>query len=243
MDQKERRQNRMDLASSHLKKEKHTGTHGIYASLCNVDSFRIFLNDIKEPVESPVIQVNHFVACEKPSPYCVFYDAPVWISELVPFSYDLLEVASPTTELPKDPRVKSGTYALKDPGSLTWAFVTGQWYSAGSLFRLRKSSTPKAVVVHKKTQTPCTIDDFTRGIPSWTWCQLDIFVPKCRGEENREPVPLPEAVLCALLGQSQDLQDHSDSKSLEDTEETPKLFPSKYQFALSVSQETLLKWI
>jgi hypothetical protein len=193
--------------------------------------------------EKPLWQVNHFVGSKTVPSYAVFYDGPVWITELTPGSYGLLETTT-RGDLRKDPRILCGTYVVplssisSTPG---WTYIRKQWYPAGTLFRLVKNR-EGSLVVHKQATQACDPVEFEAGYASWTRSQTDIFVPKTL---PRPWTPLGPLVFYLTLKETRHA--NNEEKDLGDGNDplTPRLDLHKYSFALCLSKETLLNqgWI
>jgi hypothetical protein len=192
--------------------------NGVYPELCSRESLERAVLEMDPAPSGPLWQVNHFVGASKVPSYAVFYDGPVWITELHPGSYRLLQTASvPKPKL--DSRVLCGTHVTAFDPQVLWTSVSKQWYPPWTLFRLRPGI-EGSLVVHKVATDPCDLLEFETGMASWTRSQTDIFVPKTRARSH------------VSLGQL--------SRYLHPgTDATPRLSLSKYSFALELSPAQL----
>lgn len=221
--------------------------NGVYPDLCNVDSLARAVSEMNPVPQGPLWQVNHFVGSKKVPLYAVFYDGPVWITELYPTSYSLLLCATVPNGLRKDPRIRCGTYLVPIDVRLSWKPVTKRWYAPETLFRLVPNGVG-AVVLHKEAQTACNVQDFEAGYASWTEAQTDIFVPK---SVRRAYVQL--GVLARFLNPAQTQFQKQERRSIKNITlkeeefletDTPRIVLSKYSSALCLSEEQILApWI
>lgn len=210
------------MAMSHLRHMPKVGSNGVFASLCNVESLEQAIQTL--PPSGPIIQVNHFVSTLKPPKYAVYYRRPVCITELVPGSTHILEMAPVPTPLRLDPIVRTDVYAIEMPSG-PWRPVVCNTFLADCVFRLVKSSVPACLVVHKDVGVyrPGSLEAFQRGETPWTFGQLDIFVPRCPTEERRLPVPVSSEAASRICGTA---------TVVSDDPMTPRISLTQYDFAL-----------
>lgn len=196
--------------------------NGVYPELCSPTSLQCAVMEMDPPPDGPLWQVNTFVGSSKVPSYAVFYDGPVWITELSPGSYRLLQWTRIQNPKP-DPRVLCGTHVASYDRKVSWFPVTKQWYPAGTLFRLC-AGLEGSLVVHKVAKEPLDVLDFEHGTASWTRSQTDIFVPKTKARPY-----VSVGSLARYLNPDSGL------------ETTPKLSLHKYSFALTLSEARLVR--
>ena len=207
-----------EIASQHInlvkRKRGEEGFKGIFPATCQGSSLHTAHTQWKNP-KLPVIQVGHWIAAKFPEEYGVQFvnllngmlktmyypdreqriqenlkDKYVIFTDLVPGSCArMIEMA----EYPKKPDDwklnKADITSIKIEEKLDWQAVEPNiWYPVKYIFRMKSSTVPGAVVIHKTMPhiSPNAVEMFCKGNNSY-WCfdQYDNYIQKSPIEESR----------------------------------------------------------